>query len=55
MITMDDKHDASERMDLTVEGQAVLRPEPGASPSDGAGAEEERNREAADLVEESND
>jgi hypothetical protein len=43
------------QIDLTVEGQAVLRPEPGASPSGGAGAEEERNREAADLVEESND
>jgi hypothetical protein len=43
------------RMGLTVEGQAVLRPEPGASPSDGTSAEEERNRDAADLVEESND
>jgi len=40
------------QMDLTIEGLAVLRPAPGAAAGpDAPGAEEERNREAADLVE----
>jgi hypothetical protein len=43
------------RADLTIDGEAVLRPEPGAGPSAAAAGKEQRNRPGADLVEDSND
>jgi hypothetical protein len=43
------------RADLTIDGEAVLRPEPGAGPSAAAAGKEQRNRAGADLVEDSND